>query len=178
MSLVKKILDKFGRNLETAAKKNLSRKDKNASKRLSNSLKFKTVEKDGVFIMTGTAEDYWEFVDRGVKGKGGTKADGSKWKLKRVTDNKFKYKNKRPPTKVFNLWSVRRGLAPRTSGGQFTTRKSLLFAIAESVYRTGLETTHFLTAPAEKLLKSIPNKLIEAYGLEVEELLQKQLNGN
>lgn len=176
MSLVKKILDKFGRNLETAAKKNLARKDKNASKSLSNSLKFETVEKDGVFIMTGTAQDYWEFVDRGVKGKGGTKADGSKWKLKRVTDNKFKYKNKRPPTKVFNLWSIRRGLAPRSKGGQFTTRKSLLFAISESVYRTGLETTHFLTAPAEKLLKSIPNKLIEAYGLEVEELLQKQLN--
>ena len=81
------------------------------------------------------------------------------------------------PTKVFNIWSIRRGLAPRTVGGQFTTRKSLLFALSESVYRTGLETTHFLTNPFEKLLKEIPNKLIEAYGLDVEELLQNKLNG-
>jgi len=176
MSLVKKILEKFGRNLEVASKKNLAKKNKNASKTLSNSLKFVTTEKDGIFTMTGTAQDYWEFVDRGVKGVGGSKADGSKWKRKRVTDKKFKYRNKRPPTKVFNLWTIRKGLAPRSKGGQFTSRKSLLFAIAESVYRTGLETTHFVTAPAEKLLKSIPNKLIEAYGLEVEELLKKQLN--
>jgi len=177
MSLVLKILDKFGRNLTTAAKKNLARKDKNASKRLSNSLKFQVKQVKDEFIFTAFAEDYWEFVDRGVKGVGGTKADGSRWKLKRTTDRKFKYKNKRPPTKVFNLWSIRRGLAPRTKGGQFTTRKSLLFAISESVYHTGIETTHFLTTPLNRLLKTIPNKLIEAYSLDVDIILQKQLNG-
>lgn len=174
MSLVKKILDKFGKNITSAARKKLKQKGKGNS-RLSKSLTFKTVEKNDVVTFTAFAEDYWEFVDRGVVGIGGTKADGTPWKKKRTPDKTFKYKNKRPPTRVFNQWTIRKGIAPRTKGGQFKKRKGLLFAISESVFHTGLETTHFLTTPAKRLLKEIPNQVIKAFGLDLEETLKKSL---
>ena len=47
-----------------------------------------------------------------------------------------------------------------------------MFAIAESVYRTGLETTHFFTNPFEKAFKELPDQLVESYGLEVDRLLK------
>lgn len=174
MALVKKILDKFGRNLTTAARKGLKQKGK-GSGRLYKSLSFKIKENKNSWQFTAFAEDYWEFVDRGVVGIGGTKADGTPWKKKRTTDKKFKYRTKRPPTRVFNLWTIRKGIAPRGKGGQFKKRKGLLFAISESVFHTGLETTHFLTTPAKRLLKEIPNKVTEAFALDIEKTLQKTL---
>ena len=121
-------------------------------------------------------EDYGEYIDRGVKGVGGTKADGSKWNKKKVTNNDFKYRNKRPPAKAFNGWVIKRGIAPRNKSGKFTSRKGLMFAIAESVYRTGLETTNFFSRPFERGFKNLPDEIVEAYGLDFEKLLKKSIN--
>ena len=132
MTLVQKILERFGRNLTTAAQKRLKDKGKDGGK-LYKSLRFEVKAKKYSWEFNAYAEKYWEFVDRGVVGKGGVKQNGLKWKLKRTTDKTFKYRNKRPPTRVFNLWSIKKGIAPRSKGGQFTTRKSLLFALSESV---------------------------------------------
>jgi NAD-specific glutamate dehydrogenase len=73
-------------------------------------------------------------------------------------------------------WTVRKGIAPRNKKGQFTTRKGLMFAIANSVYHTGLETTNFFTKPFENEFNKLPNELVEAYGLEVEKFLKFTLN--
>ena len=56
--------------------------------------------------------------------------------------------------------------------GQFTTRKGLMFALAKSVYHTGIETTDFLTKPFDLEFKSFPDDVVEIYGLTVENLLK------
>lgn len=172
---VKKVLDNFGKKVVTGARKELSKQNKNASKKLSNSIGYTTKESKNSFEFSISMEDYGKFIDRGVKGVGGTKADGSQWKKKKVTNNDFKYSNKKPPVKAFSNWTVRRGIAPRNAKGQFTSRKSLQFAIATSVYHTGLKTTNFLTKPFEKAFKELPDTIIEAFGLEVEEFLKFSL---
>jgi hypothetical protein len=169
---VKKALDKFGKSVIKQSRTQLSKKDKNASKSLYNSLDYNLKVSKNSFEMSFLMEDYGKFIDAGVKGVGGTKADGSQWKKKKVTNSKFKYKSKRPPAKAFNNWTVRRGIAPRSKGGQFTTRKGLMFAIANSVYHTGLETTNFFTRPFEVAFKQLPEQLVEAFGLEVDKLLK------
>lgn len=169
---VKNALDSFAYDVIEGAKKILKDKDKNTSKKLSNSLDYKLKVSKNSFNLQFTAEDYWEFIDKGVKGKGGTKADGSQWKKKRVVNSPFAYKDKRPPTRVFNDWTVRRGIAPRNKKGQFTSRKGLLIAIANSVYHTGLETTNFMTRPFDKEFKSLPDEVVEAFALEVEDLIK------
>ena len=169
---VKESLDNFAYNVIDKAKKNLKNKDKNATKNLSNSLNYKLKVSKNSFELAILSEDYMPFIDKGVKGVGGIKADGSKWQLKTVKNSPFKYKSKRPPAKVFSDWTVRRGIAPRNEKGQFTSRKGLMFAIANSVYHTGLETTNFFTQPFEKEFKKLPDELVEAYGLEVEDFLK------
>lgn len=172
---VQDALDKFGKSVVKQTRTQLTKKKKNASKALWNSIDYNLKVSKNSFELSFEMEDYGKFVDRGVKGVGGTKADGSKWKKKRVTNSDFKYKNKRPPASAFNNWIVRKGIAPRDKSGKFTTRKGLQFAIAESVYRTGLETTNFFTRPFEVAFKQLPDLLVEAYGLEIDELLKLTL---
>lgn len=172
---IKNALDSFAFDVIDGSKRNLKRKDKNASKKLSNSLdyKLKVSSKKDKYTLSFFMEDYGEFIDKGVKGVGGTKADGTKWKKKRVSSKSpFKYRSKKPPSRVFSEWTVRRGIAPRNKKGQFTSRKSLQFAISNSVYHTGLETTNFFTQPFEKEFKNLPDEIAEAFGNDIEKTLQ------
>jgi|TARA_R110000796_G_scaffold74014_1_gene166140 hypothetical protein len=172
---VKNSLDKFGKSVVKQSRTQLTKKKKNASKALYNSIDYDLKVSKNSFELSFSMEDYGTFVDKGVKGVGGTKADGSNWKKKKVVGSKFKYTNKKPPASAFNNWTVRKGIAPRGKGGQFTTRKGLQFAIANSVYHTGLETTNFFTRPFEVAFKQLPDELAEAYGLEVDKLLKSTL---
>jgi hypothetical protein len=170
---VKNALDSFAYDVIDGAKKNLKSKGKNASGKLSKSLDYKLKVSKNSFELAIYAEDYSKFIDQGVKGVGGTKADGSKWKKKRVSGKSpFKYKSKKPPASAFSDWSVRKGIAPRNEKGQFMSRKGLMFAIANSVYHTGLETTNFFTQPFNKEFKELPQEVIKAYDLEVDEFLK------
>jgi hypothetical protein len=170
---VKNALDSFAYDVIDDAKRNLKSKGKNASGKLSKSLDYKLKVSKNSFELAIYSEDYLDFIDKGVKGVGGTKADGSKWKKKRVSGKSpFKYKSKKPPASVFSEWSVRKGIAPRNAKGQFTSRKSLQLAIANSVFHTGLETTNFFTNPFSKEFKKLPEELTKAYGLEVDEFLK------
>ena len=129
MGGIAKIFDTLGSNVVKQARANLKKKkkgDSNLSKNLSYKVKGSYIE--------FTLSDYWEYVDAGVKGVGGTKADGKAWKLKKVTNNKFKYTDKKPPFMAFNGWTIRKGIAPRDSKGRLMKRKGLLYAIANSVY--------------------------------------------
>lgn len=168
-------LNHFGSTVVNKSKDNLKRKKKNASGKLIDSIGYKAKVSKNSFELSFEMEDYWTFVDYGVKGVGGNKADGSSWKRKRVTNSKYKYKKDKPPIMAFNGWTIRKGIAPRSKGGQFTSRRGLLFAISTSVFHTGLETTSFFTKPFEKEFKKLPDDLVKAYALDVEELLKSAI---
>jgi hypothetical protein len=173
---VEKELNKFGKFLVQQSRSNLTKKDKNASKELYNSIGYDLSVHKNSFTFSFSMENYGKFVDAGVKGVGGTKANGEQWKKKRVTNSKFKYRNKRPPASAFNGWVVRRGIAPRSASGQFVSRKSLQFAIANSVYHTGLETTNFFSRPFELGFEKLTDDVVEAFGLDLDNLLEHALN--
>jgi hypothetical protein len=159
---IAKIFNTLGSNVVTQARANLKKKKKgnsNLSKNLSYKVKRSSIE--------FTLADYWEYVDAGVKGVGGTKADGKAWKLKKVTNKKFKYTDKKPPFMAFNGWTIRKGIAPRDAKGKFTSRKSLLYAIANSVYHTGIETTHFFTDALDNEVLKLGDEIGEAFALDL-----------
>jgi hypothetical protein len=167
---LKKIFDKLGSNVVTQARVNLKKKkkgDSNLSKNLSYKVKRNSIE--------FTLAEYWEYVDAGVKGVGGSKASemGVKlkspkpWKLKKVTNNKFKYRDKKPPFMAFNGWTIRKGIAPRNKKGQLMKRKGLLYAIANSVYHTGIETTHFFTDALDNEVLKLGDEIGEAFALDL-----------
>ena len=165
-------LNRFAKEVIKQSRANLTRKKINASKQLYKSLGYDLKVHKQSFSLSMLMEDYGEYIDKGVKGVGGTKADGTPWRRKVVTNALYKYRNKKPPATVFDKWSVRKGLAPRTLGGQFTARKSLQFALSQSVYHTGLETTNFFSKPFAKAFKKLPDELVEAFALDLEQFIK------
>ena len=160
--MLKDALDELGFKVLRDARYNLKRVKKSKSSLYKN-MKYK-VSKDSVVF---TLPDYWEFVDAGVKGVGGSKADGTKWKTKKVTNSKFKYRDKKPPFMAFNGWSIKKGIAPRSKKGQFQSRKSILFAIANSVYHTGIATTDFFSEPLDTNLLKMADTIGESMVLDL-----------
>ena len=172
------VLDRFGASVKNTAKLNLKKKNKKASGRLINSIDYKINVSKNSFQFDLFAEDYWAFVDYGVRGIGGTKKDGSKWKRKLVTNNKFKYRSTPKNNsngrflQSLNGWTIKRAIAPRGKDGRLQKRRGLLFAIRTSIIHTGIETTDFLTKPFEKEFKELPDELIEAYALDMDKFLE------
>ena len=176
MTNVEKALEEFGNAVSKDARRKLKTLGKDASGKLSKSIQYDVKAHKNSFTFSLLMEDYGKFVDKGVKGVGGSKASGKRWKKKVVTGSSpFKYKDKQPPIMAFNGWTIKKGIAPRSKGGQFEKRRGLLFAIATSVYHTGLETTYFLTAPFEKHFRTLPDDLVEAYALDVEQFFEHTL---
>ncbi len=185
MDNLKKTLENFGKSVVTGAKRRVP----TASRKLKRSISSDTKVSKKSFETSISMQDYGIFIDQGVKGVGGTRKykDGRKlatpilWKRKKVIKSPFSYKIKRPPSRVFSQWSVRTGIAPRvpkgtSAGGQFKRRKGLQFALAESVFRTGLKTTHFLTIPFNKEFGKLQKVIGDKYSLDVEKTLKKKVN--
>ena len=161
------VLNKFVRHVVSQAKRNLTTGNRNASKKLYNSIKGEAKSFPNSIGIYFEMEPYGMFQDQGVKG---TKSGQSY--------SNFKYTNKMPPTKAFDKWTIRRGLAPRDKGGKFKSRKSLNFAIARSVYEKGIKPTLFFTKPFEAAFKNLPEDLVEVFGLEAVEMFDDILRQN
>jgi len=123
MNEFNKILKKYADYVIRESRNNLVKGKNNASQRLSESLSY-TISDTSVKF---EGEYYGQFVDQGVKGAESTYAQSA--------NSPFKYTNKMPPSKVFDKWTVRKGIAPRDEKGRFINRKSLNYIIARSIYK-------------------------------------------
>lgn len=163
---LQKVLDRFRDAVISQSKRNLTRLQKNSSKKLYNSIKGKVKAYPNSFHMEFSMEDYGFYQDKGVSGKN------------KKYNTPFSYKSKMPPSKAFDKWIVRKGIAPRGADGKFLKRKSLSFLIARSVYRNGIKPTMFFTKPFEAAYKNLPDDMVERFGLEVEELFNQMVITN
>ena len=163
---LQKVLDRFRDAVISQSKRNLTRLQKNSSKKLYNSIKGKVKAYPNSFHMEFSMEDYGFYQDKGVSGKN------------KKYNTPFSYKSKMPPSKAFDKWIVRKGLAPRGADGKFLKRKSLSFLIARSVYRNGIKPTMFFTKPFEAAYKNLPDDMVERFGLEVEQLFNQMVITN
>ena len=160
MGEFEKALEKYGKYVVQQARSNLTKKKQNASKELYNSLSFKVQKNSVLFDML----EYGAFQDEGVKGKKSTYPQSSA--------SPFKYKNKIPPSSVFDKWSIRRGIAPRDKQGRFISRKSLNYLLARSIYNKGIRATMFFTKPFEAGLDKFSDEIVLGFvedNLNIEE---------
>ena len=173
---VKKALDKFGKSAVKQSRTQLTKKKKNASKDLYNSIDYNLKVSKNSFEMSFSMEDYGAYINDGVKGteenhtkSGGLKLGGSKgFAYKKGIKNKPSYKH-------FTKWITRKGITARNKKGQFSTKIGLAVAISYSVWRKGQKTTDFFTRPFDVAFKQLPEDLVEAFGLEVDKLLKLTL---
>lgn len=166
-----KYLNNFAKYVIQQSRSNLTRQGKNVDKKLYNSLD-KVIEVGAnSFRLSFLMEDYGEFQDKGVSG------------IEQKYNTPFSYKSKggkrglkgMPPPKAFDKWNIKRGLAPRDEKGKFLSRKQINFLVALKIFKKGIKPSLFFTKPFQSAFNKMPDELVEAYGLDVEEFLKYTL---
>ncbi len=146
-----------------------------------------TSSKDSVTLEFefGNADDYWQFVDEGVRGAGGYKGSGKM----RGGKTKFRFGSGkgRGNWQDFKMsikrWISNKPLRLRGKSGRFASKtetniNSAVFLIQRAIYQRGLERTQFFSKPYTQQFKKQENKILEAFANDVENELQKTLNKN
>jgi len=143
---------------------------------LSKSLSYKIETEANAFLVDFLMEDYGPFVDEGVRGSdpsGIYKNNPNKTGVQKAPLSKFKYTTKMPPAKVFDKWSIKKGIAPRIEkgkpgAGQFLPRKSVNFSIARSIFFQGMYPTYFFSKPFNANLVLLDKGLLDAFILDID----------
>ncbi len=168
----KEYLNAFAKYVIQQSRSNLSKQGKNNQKNLYNSLDKEIEVGANSFRLAFLMEDYGKFVDKGVKGKtSSTKAPNSPYKF---------------GTKTGKEGGLREGILKwvKQKQIQFKSRQTGMklsyqntsFLISRSIYHKGIKPSLFFTKPFEKAFERLPDELVEAYGLDVEQFLQYTIN--
>ena len=163
----REVLNKFAKYVVQQSRSNLTKSDKNVSKELYNSLGYDLNVSKNSFSLSILMEDYGVFQDKGVSG------------TEKKYNTPFKYTNKRPPASAFSNWVVRKGLkGTRDAKGRFVSRKGLMFAVANSIFKKGIKPSMFFTTPFQKAFKDLPEELILSFGLDLERFIDFTIKDN
>ena len=159
-------LQKFVDGVVKQARTNLTKRQKNASKKLYNSIKGDSKVYANSIRIGFAMEDYGFFQDQGVNGK------------KKQQGSRFSFRDKMPPPNKLDKWIVRRGIAPRDDKGKLLPRKSIQFMIAKSIFNKGIKPTMFFSDALETKLKKLPTELINPYVLTVSNIIDIAIKEN
>ena len=163
----RKALEAFKDYVISQSRANLTKKNKNVSKQLYNSLKGIIDVMPNSFSLKFEMEDYGKFQDEGVKGATSTYPES--------TNSPFKFGTgtgkKGGLSGGIKQWVKARRFQFRDAKGRFTSYESTAYIISRSIWNKGIKASLFFTKPFEKGFKRLPEELLEAYGLDVEEFL-------
>jgi len=161
----KESLEKFKRFVAQQSRSRLSKAKKNDSKGLYKKLGGVLKVSPNSFNLSWDL-GYGTFQDKGVSG------------TEKKYDTPYSYKSKMPPISPLADWAKRKGIRLRDDKGKFQkgNYKTIGFLIARSIQKKGLKPSLFFTKPFEQGFKKLPDELLEAYGLDIEEFLQFTLN--
>ena len=157
-------LSKFAREVVRQSRANLTRGKKNKGK-LYKSLGFDLKVHKNSFMLGLNMEEYGAYQDKGVSG------------TKKKYNTPFSYKDKMPPREPILKWvnSKRMRLRDKETG-KFKKggQKSLAFLIQRSIYQKGIKPSLFFTKPFEKHFKNLPQEIIQAYGLDLDNVITER----
>jgi len=161
-------LEAFNKYVIQQARTNLTKKDKNVSKKLYDSLKSKTKVNPNSIENYIEMEEYGQYLDLGVKGKvSSAKAPNSPFKYGSGTGRKGGL------TEGIRGWvKARRFQFRNKENGKFMSFEQTAQLITRSIYLKGTKPTLFFSKPFEKGFERLPNELIEAYGLDLESFIK------
>lgn len=158
----KDALNNFAKYVIKQSRSNLTRKKKSVSSNLYKSLDYDLKVMPNSFSMSFLMEEYGVYQDRGVSG------------TKKKYNTPHKFTTKQPPVKPIQDWVRARRIRFRDEKGRFTkgNYKSIAFVIARSIKEKGIKPSLFFTKPFENAFKNLPEDVVEAFGLDVENFLK------
>jgi len=164
-------LKKFGRVVVKESKTALTKQKRNVSKELYNSIRFESKVSKNSFELSFYMEDHGKFLDKGVKGKtSGLKAPNSPYKFGSGTGKKGGLSEG-----ILKWVKARRFQFRDKKSGKFMSFKNTAFLISRSIYQKGTPATKFFEKPFNAAFKKLPNEIVKAYGLKVENLFKNVL---
>jgi len=158
---VKDSLNKFAKYVVQQSRSNLTKGKKNVSKSLYNSIDYDLTVSPNSFSLSFIMDEYGMYQDKGVSG------------TKKKYNTPFKYTNKMPPIKPLADWAKFKNIRLRDAKGKFAkgNYKTIGFLISRSIYRKGIKPSLFFTKPFERSFKNLPDEVVKAFALEIENLL-------
>lgn len=160
-------LERFAKRVVKSSKGNLSRKGKNVTSKLQNSIDYDITESNDVISLTFSMLDYGQYQDKGVKGANPSLVKKGKQK---APNSPFKFKNKMPPQKPLENWARFRGIRLRDKeSGKFIkgSAKTLGFILQRRIFAQGMKPSLFFTNPFKKAFNNLPEPLLEALGSDL-----------
>jgi len=138
------------------AKQNLVNSKAIASNDLAQSINIDPISlTDTSFVVAIVANDYWKFVDLGVKG-----ANSSS----RAPNSPFQYREKRPPIRPLQEWIAFKGI-PMEGRDKKAANRSFAINIANKIRREGLRATNFMSnAVTEDMVAVLTENIAEVLG--------------
>lgn len=118
--------------------------------------------------------EYGNYLDEGVQGKGGKKASGGSWRNK-GGGSKFRFRDKKPPirdrtdpTRSLETWAKPKGLN--------------VWAVSESIFRQGIKATHWFSDVVDagiidRLLQKLEENGVRELEIDISEQLKGIFNG-
>jgi len=143
-----KALNKFGKYLVKESRKNLTRKKKNVTNSLYESLDYDIKAMPNSFEFDFLMNEYGEWVDKGRKA------------------------GKNPPFSPLRKWVQDRKIQFRSNKGKFQTYDQTAWAIVKSIGKKGIPASNFYSRPFQLGYAKLPNEIVEAYALDVEDFLE------
>lgn len=174
---IEAVLDRFGKYIVQQARANLTRKNKNVSKDLYNSIKWEAdASKTGAsFSASLSMLPYGDFQDKGVRGTDASPINTANSPF-RFGKSKGKGKTQGGLSDSINKWVRARRFQFRDKKGKFMSYDSTAFLVARSIYRKGIPATFFYSRPFGLAYQKLPAELVEAFRLtpdDFKEFLRK-----
>tara|TARA_R100001530_G_scaffold53610_1_gene39563 strand:+ start:1669 stop:2235 length:567 start_codon:yes stop_codon:yes gene_type:complete len=177
----RKYLESFGRYIVKQARTILTKKKKNVTKDLYNSLDFKVVETLFGYEVDFYMADYGAFVDKGVSGtkkqQEYTDPYGQKIRspFKFGTGSSLVSKAEGGMSGIMSKWVKKKGFQWRDKQtGRFMSYKSMGYLIARSIYSRGIKSTAFYQRPLQLALPKfgveLASALVDDLRLEIKEI--------
>lgn len=176
MELSAKSLNDFAKKVVSNARRNLTSRKKNVTKRLHKSIKYEIVMKDGKMAVMFRMEEYGQYQDLGVKGANPSMIKGGRQK---APNSPFKFgsgKGKGSLRKALDKWIVKRGIAPRSMSGKFMSREGIKYAMSKSIYFQGIKPSYFFRDAVDKAYGKFPDEIVNVVSRDIEGLLFREID--
>ena len=186
---IERYLNSFGKEVVANAKKNLNSAGKGGGN-LEKSIRFEVVSDADGFSVQFYMANYGAFVDKGVKGAGGTIKSGDHkgswggrrhyitWKGTRK-DSPFKFGTgtgaKGGMRKGIGSFIKKKGLQPRSEGGQYMTTAGLRIAIMRVLWIKGIHGISFFQKSLMLGLKEFGGELLGNVKQDIIDTLNKTI---
>jgi len=164
------LLQSFGQDLRDELINSLSKHGITSDSNLAQSINYSvSITPDGGYRFQLSYDKYGDFLDEGVQGAGGQKADGTSWRNKGAgAPNSFKSKRPRlrgkDATESLEVWANIRGINK--------------WAVQESIYRQGIKPRHWFSDVFDDgVIYDLVNKIEQVGVKQIEIDLTEQLKG-